>query len=68
LGVERAEQLLGYPVIDLVTPEDQPAILKRLEEISTGIPVFPRYEKIVWPDGSIFNAEIISAPIIYQRK
>jgi PAS domain S-box-containing protein len=68
LGVERAEQLIGYPVMNLVPPEDQSAIQKRIGEISTGISVSPLDEKIVRPDGSVFDAEIISAPIIYQGK
>jgi len=66
-GAERPEALLGKDVMDLVHPEFREIVQQRSRTVQQGGEPVPREEqKCLRLDGTAFDIEVSSAPIIYD--
>ena len=68
LGRERAEEVIGAPLAEMLSPEDGPrAATRMMEVIDRGAPLEqPAEYRVRWPDGSEHLVEIASIPIEYD--
>ena len=69
LGHERPEQLVGKPVLDIVSPEDRPGVLARVEQVlRLGKPGELVEERFRRKDGSYVPVEVVNAPFYWKGK
>jgi len=69
LGLERAEQALGLPIMYLLPPETRQLNLEIMNQVNQGNKSLPPLEQtILRPDGSAIEVEIIGAPVLFQGK
>jgi diguanylate cyclase (GGDEF)-like protein/PAS domain S-box-containing protein len=67
--VERAEQLLGREVIELVAPESREVVRGRIARLyGDQVPAPPTEIEFLRGDGSRFGAEATASPLIYAGK
>lgn len=66
LGFERSDDLVGHPVMDLVYPDDRPAVAARVKTmLQTWTPASPNEERFVCRDGTVLTAEATALPIMF---
>jgi len=68
-GAIKAEELLGKPVLELVHPNFQAAVQKRiqyLKEVKQPVPLME--EEFVRLNGEVIHLEVVAAPCEYQDK
>jgi PAS domain S-box-containing protein len=69
VGAERAEDLVGRPMLDLVHPDDRALVVERLRQLREGAgEVPPVEERFVRPDGSVVDVEAVSTRFTYQGR
>ncbi|HWQ66413.1 MAG TPA: PAS domain S-box protein [Methanospirillum sp.] len=67
LGAERAQDLIGRQVLDLIHQDDKASVRTRiLTLMNEGEPGPMVEEKFIRLDGSVVEVEVSSAPILYQ--
>jgi PAS domain S-box-containing protein len=67
LGANSAQDLIGKSLIDFVHPDSRPIVMERMKNaMERGMPAPMMEEKIVKLDGTILDAEVQSAPIVYD--
>ena len=69
LGADRADELFGRPLNDIIHPASREQAQQRIEQVTqTGIPVPPDEHRLVRIDGQERTAEISSSPIVFQGR
>ena len=68
LGVKKAEELYGTPILDFVHPDSRPKASKRLEEVNNGKEAAPLEQKFLRKDGTAVDVESVAYPFTYQNK
>ncbi len=69
LGAERADELFGRPLNDIIHPAGRQQAQQRIQQVTqTGIPVPPDEQRLVRIDGQERTAEISSSPIMFQGR
>jgi PAS domain S-box-containing protein len=67
-GVERAEDMVGTPVLDFFHPDDRPLVAERQKRLASGEPVPPIQFRLLRADGSILEAESRAIPFPYRGR
>ena len=62
LGFERADEVVGRPILDFIHPDSVPLVLERMRLMAEGRPLPFVQEKLVRRDGTAFHAEVGSVP------
>ena len=66
-GAEKPEDVIGYPVIELVHPDDRAVVSQRLIELRSKENATLRMkQRRIRIDGSVFDAEIAATPIYWD--
>jgi PAS domain S-box-containing protein len=68
LGMERPEDLLGIPIMDLLPPETRQLNLEMLAQVAQGRTLPPLEQTILRTDGSAIEVEMIAGPVLFQGK
>jgi PAS domain S-box-containing protein len=64
LGYEELEELKKVPLLELVAPEDRPAVKQRIDKRTKGEPVVPQHEhRILRKDGEERDVEILTSEV-----
>jgi len=67
LGVEREEDLLGRPVLDVVIADDHDEVLQRRRRVEEDSQIAGRREfRVVRPDGKTLRVESRSIPVTFE--
>jgi PAS domain S-box-containing protein len=68
-GATNPKELLGKPILDLVHPDDQEIVKERIRQLQENTnPVPLLEEKWLRLDGTVFYAEVVAIPLIYQNE
>jgi len=68
-GAKSAEELIGKPVLDYIHPDYRDFAVKRLKQMmETGETTMPAEVKLARRDGSYYDADIVSSPLVYEGK
>ena len=68
LGVERPEQVLGLPVMDMLPPETRSLNLAMLEQVAQGKTLPPLEQTLILPDGRTTEIEMTCTAVPFQGK
>jgi PAS domain S-box-containing protein len=64
LGFDKAEDLVGLPILDHVHPEDRSLVRERMGILATGRPIPLRAERLLHRDGHDVDVEVSALPIL----
>ena len=67
LGYDRADELVGRPVLDIVHSEDREVVATRIRAMAdTGEPSPAREERFLRRDGGVVTAEVVALPLVFD--
>lgn len=70
-GADRAEQLIGHPVLDLVHPDYRNIVAERVRQLTEerkGVPLPLIEEKLLRLDGSTVDVEVTAIPFTFNEQ
>ncbi|MCR4341360.1 MAG: PAS domain S-box protein [Gemmatimonadaceae bacterium] len=67
LGYDRADELVGRPVLDVVPPDNREVVATRMRVMAdTGEPAPAREERFLRKDGGVMTAEVVALPLVFD--
>ena len=65
LGYDRASELVGRSVAEIIHPDDRPAVASRIAQlVATGEPSERREERFLRRDGTVVHAEVVALQVV----
>ncbi len=68
IGASEQNALLGKPVLSVVHPDSQPAVVERMKLVARGELVPPMEERLIRLDGTSFDAEVTAVGTTFNGK
>jgi len=68
IGASEQIALLGKPVLSVVHPDSQPAVIERMKLVARGEIVPPMEERLIRLDGTSFDAEVTAVGTTFNGK
>lgn len=66
LGAKKSKELIGVSVLDFVHPDYRDSIIRRMEEVASGVPAPMVEQKYVRLDGKIVEVEAMAFPFNFK--
>ena len=67
-GAKDKNELLGKSIIDYVHPDFKEAVKKRIRQMNDGLKAKMMEQKIIVPNGTVMDVEIIGTKIIFENQ
>lgn len=69
MRMEKADQLIGKPVIEFVHPDSRPYVIERMKQVAAGrMPLPSEEEKFIRSDGTTVEVEVKAIPTVFENR